>query len=256
MLTVDFDRLGVGPGTRVLDIGCGAGRHSYEALRRGAVVTAADLDRDALRGVREMAAAMRLAGEVPAGGRLATRVVDALKMPFRSEAFDVVIASEILEHIPEDTVAMAEIARVLRPGGEAAVTVPRSGPERVCWALSDEYHNNEGGHVRIYDGDVLRARLRSTGLQPRESTHAHALHAPYWWLKCLVGVRRDDALPARVYHSFLVWEMINRPRATRWLEWALNPAIGKSLVVYLRKPVPRRVRRGRAAGRGSTRAAA
>ena len=120
------------------------------------------------------------------------------------------------------------------------MTVPRYWPERVCWALSDEYHDNEGGHVRIYGGDVLRARLRSTGLQPRESTHAHALHSPYWWLKCLVGVRRDNALPARLYHSFLVWEMVNRPRATRLLERALNPVIGKSLVVYLRKPIARR----------------
>ena len=64
------------------------------------------------------------------------------------------MASEVLEHIPDDVTAMAEIARVLKPGGRVAVTVPRYGPERICWALSDEYHANEGGHIRIYRRDV------------------------------------------------------------------------------------------------------
>ena len=82
MLTVDFERLGVGPGTRVLDLGCGQGRHAFEALRRGAAVVAADIDDKALADVAQMAAAMIAAGEVPATGRLATRHADALALPF------------------------------------------------------------------------------------------------------------------------------------------------------------------------------
>ena len=42
MLTVDFDRLGIGPSTKVIDVGCGAGRHAFEAYRRGADVIATD----------------------------------------------------------------------------------------------------------------------------------------------------------------------------------------------------------------------
>ena len=48
MLTVDFDRLGLEPGDRVLDMGCGAGRHAFEMYRRGADVIAFDMDADEL----------------------------------------------------------------------------------------------------------------------------------------------------------------------------------------------------------------
>ncbi|MFN2466081.1 MAG: class I SAM-dependent methyltransferase [Candidatus Dormibacteria bacterium] len=242
MLTVDFDRLGIGPGTRVLDLGCGMGRHSHEALRRGARVTAADLDRKALKHVEAVATAMKDAGEVTPGGSLTVAVEDALHLSFADGTFDVVIVSEVFEHIPQDRAGMAEVHRVLRPGGRAAITVPRYLPEAVCWLLSTEYHSNKGGHVRIYQGDVLRDRLRTAGLTIAGSAHAHALHSPYWWVKCAIGVRRDDALPARLIHRFLVYDMMRRPRWTRMLEAALNPVIGKSLVIYVERPARRRAR--------------
>ncbi|HEV1997337.1 MAG TPA: class I SAM-dependent methyltransferase [Candidatus Dormibacteraeota bacterium] len=237
MLTIDFDRLGIGPGTRVLDLGCGMGRHSHEALRRGAAVTAADLDRKALEHVEAVATAMHEAGEVTAGGSLEVAVANALDLQFTDNSFDVVIVSEVFEHIQEDQAGMAEVRRVLRPGGVGAVTVPRYLPEAVCWLISTEYHSNEGGHVRIYQGDVLRQRLRHAGLSVSGSAHAHALHSPYWWVKCAVGVRRDEALPARLYHRFLVYDMMRRPAWSRALEAALNPLLGKSLVVYVEKPL-------------------
>ena len=72
MLTVDFARLQLQPGVRVLDVGCGNGRHAFEALRRGAEVIATDLDGAALADVERMAAAMALAGEVGDEGSLRT----------------------------------------------------------------------------------------------------------------------------------------------------------------------------------------
>ena len=116
---------------------------------------------------------------------------DALRLPFADGAFDRVIASEVLEHIPDDEAAMAELARVLRPGGTMAVTVPRCGPEFVNWALSDDYHDVPGGHVRIYRRASWSSRLQGAGLRPVGSHHAHGLHSPYWWLRCLVGPTND-----------------------------------------------------------------
>jgi SAM-dependent methyltransferase len=236
MLTVDYDRLGVGPGDLVLDLGCGFGRHAFEAARRGASVVALDAGADEVAQVRGTFGAMVEEGEL-APGHPATAVQgDALALPFADGTFDRVIASEVLEHIPEDGSAMAELSRVLRPGGTMAVTVPRFGPEAVNWALSNDYHDIPGGHVRIYRRSTLLERLRRAGLRPTDSHHAHALHSPYWWLRCFVGPRRDDHPAVRAYHKLLVWDIMRAPRLTRVTERVLNPLLGKSLVVYLEKP--------------------
>ena len=236
MLTVDFDQFPVGPGDRVLDMGCGAGRHAFSVYRRGADVVALDMSEKDLREVGVMFRAMELEGEVPAAATATAVRGNAYALPFADASFDRVIAAEVLEHLPEDVEAMGELTRVLRPGGLLAVTVPRWGPEKVCWALSDAYHEVEGGHVRIYRGSELVSRLRGTGLVKTGAHHAHALHAPYWWLKCAVGVTNDANPLVKAYHSLLVWDMVKRPLLTRVAERVLQPVVGKSLVVYLRKP--------------------
>ncbi len=237
MLTVDLDqRLAVKPGDWVLDLGCGGGRHAFEVYRRGADVVAFDQNAKDLADVAAMFSAMAAEGEAPPGATARTVEGDALALPFDDDSFDTVIAAEILEHIPRDTAAIAELARVVRPGGKVAVSVPRWLPERVCWALSREYHEVEGGHVRIYRRAQLVGRLEAAGLHFVDSHHAHALHSPYWWLKCAVGVNNDDALLPRSYHRLLVWDIMRRPWITRTAERVLDPAIGKSLVLYFTKP--------------------
>ncbi|WP_293785415.1 class I SAM-dependent methyltransferase [uncultured Aeromicrobium sp.] len=236
MLTVDFDRLRVGRGTRFIDVGAGAGRHSYEALRRGAQVTALDLDEVELKGVQEMFDAMIEEGQVPPGATGETVVASILDLPYDDASFDTVLASEILEHVPEDEQGIAELSRILAPGGTLAVTVPRWLPERLCWALSDEYHANEGGHIRIYKADELRRKLEATGLVFTHRHHAHALHSPFWWLKCAVGVDREQHPLVRAYHRLLVWDMMRAPALTRTTEKALDPLIGKSVALYFTKP--------------------
>ena len=236
MLTVDFDRLGLRPGERVLDLGCGAGRHAFEMYRRGGDVIAFDQDADELSGVRDLFVAMKEGGEVPAGAEADIKQGDALAMPFADEEFDRIVASEVLEHIPDDETAIAELVRVLRPGGTIAVTVPRWLPEKICWALSDQYHEVEGGHVRIYSDKELIGKLANAGLELQGKDYAHGLHSPYWWIKCAVGVDRDQHPLVKAYHRVLVWDIMKKPLATRLAERALNPLIGKSLVLYLRKP--------------------
>jgi SAM-dependent methyltransferase len=234
VLTVDFEQFPVAPGERVLDMGCGGGRHAFALYQRGAHVVALDMDAAELKDVAGMFDA--LAGEVPSGAHAQAVRGDAYRLPFANATFDKVIAAEILEHLPADSNAMAELARVLKPGGRIAVTVPRWLPEKVCWALSDDYHANEGGHIRIYRADQLKDRLTAQGLELEGGHHAHALHAPYWWIKCAVGVERTEHPLVKAYHRLLVWDMMRAPWPTRLAERVLNPLIGKSVVVYLRKP--------------------
>jgi SAM-dependent methyltransferase len=236
MLTVDYDKLGVQPGDRLLDLGCGFGRHAFEAARRGASVIALDAGPEEVAQVRGTLAAMVEAGELTGDHPAAAVQGDALALPFPDATFDRVIASEVLEHIPDDRAAMAELARVLRPGGTMAVTVPRAGPEAINWALSDEYHDTPGGHVRIYRRSTLERRLSATGLRPTGFHHAHGLHSPYWWLRCVVGPSNDTNPAVEAYHKVLVWDIVKAPFVTRAADRVLSPLIGKSLVLYLTKP--------------------
>ncbi|HUE34254.1 MAG TPA: methyltransferase domain-containing protein [Mycobacterium sp.] len=235
MLTVDFDRLGIGPSTTVIDVGCGAGRHAFEAYRRGADVVAFDRAESELRSVDTILRAMAEAGEVPATASAKVVVGDALSLPYADETFDCVIASEILEHIPQDDAAIAELIRVLKVGGTLVVSVPRWLPEQVCWLLSDEYHSNEGGHVRIYRASELRDKIACGGMELTHAHHAHALHSPFWWLKCAVGVSNSDHPAVAAYHKLLVWDLMRRPKITQLAESLLNPVVGKSVAMYFVK---------------------
>jgi SAM-dependent methyltransferase len=238
VLTADFDRLGVVEGDRLLDLGCGFGRHAFEALRRGAQVVALDAGMDEVVQVRAVMAAMLDAGEIsPETVRAGGIQANALRLPFADARFDRIVASEVLEHIADDTTAIAELARVLRPGGTMAVTVPRCGPEVLNWLLSDAYHEVPGGHIRIYRRAELRRRVGAAGLRPTGGHHTHGLHSPYWWLRCLVGPTNDANRFVAAYHRFLVWDIEKRPFLTRVLERVLSPLMGKSLVLYFEKPV-------------------
>jgi SAM-dependent methyltransferase len=238
MLTVDYDRLGLRAGELVLDLGCGFGRHAYEVLRRGGRVVACDMAIPELVEVRNTYAAMVASGELDRDVTATATAGDATRLPFPDATFDRVIASEVLEHVPNDQGALDELMRVLKPGGIIAVTVPAFLPERICWALSDDYHApaEVGGHVRIYTRAELGVKMELAGLEPVDYHRAHALHSPYWWLKCAVGTKNDDHPLVRAYLRFLTWDIVEQPGVTRVAERVLSPVLGKSAIIYARKP--------------------
>lgn len=235
MITVDFKKVDIKPGYRILDIGCGSGRHTCAAYRfEKTIVIGADLNFKDTCEARKRLLYHDALGE-HGGGKWIISVADITRLPFQDNAFDFVICSEVLEHIPDDQSAMKEIVRILKPGKTLVVSVPRYFPERICWALSDEYYNANQGHVRIYKKKELVRSLESKGLRNWAVHFAHSLHSPYWWLKCFVGPTREDSLLVNLYHRFLTWDIMKKPAATRFLDKLLNPVAGKSLVLYFTK---------------------
>ncbi|HOO89394.1 MAG TPA: class I SAM-dependent methyltransferase [Syntrophales bacterium] len=232
MLTADFQILDIHPGDRVLDVGCGTGRHACEIFRTlGADVVGVDLNTEDLG---KAALTLYLMDDINDASWMIARA-DATKLPFKDNSFDVVICSEVLEHIPENRAAIAELVRVLREGKKLVVSVPRFLPERICWALSSAYHNEPGGHIRIYKKKELLSLLEDAGTTCWSVRYKHALHAPYWWLKCLVGHKNDTSRAVNLYKRFLEWDIIKRPAWVRTMDKMLNPLIAKSIVFYLKK---------------------
>ena len=235
MITVDFSRLPIRAGDRILDIGCGSGRHTCAAYGlEGVRVTGADLNLADLKQARQRLDFHDHLGE-HGGGAWSLSAADVTRMPFADNRFDMVVCSEVLEHIPDHKRAIREIIRVLKPGRPLVVSVPRYLPERICWALSDEYFNANQGHVRIYRKKELIDQLQRAGTRCRGHHYAHSIHAPYWWLKCFVGPTRTDSALVNLYHRLLVWDIMRKPWITRMLDRLFNPLLGKSLVVYLQK---------------------
>jgi hypothetical protein len=105
----------------------------------------------------------------------------------------------------------------------------------ICWQLSRPYHEVEGGHIRIFMATTLRKNIEAQGLYFYKRHWAHALHSPFWWLKCLFWSTADESRLVRLYHKFLVWDLMQKPTSTRLLEQALNPLFGKSVVMYFIK---------------------
>jgi SAM-dependent methyltransferase len=240
VITVDFEKLSIKPGYRVLDIGCGPGRHTCAAYTfKDVIAVGADLCFNDLVEAKERLNYHDEIGE-HGGGCWGLSVADITNLPFPDDFFDMVICSEVMEHIPEHGKAAGEIIRVLKPGKNLAVSVPRYFPEWICWALSDEYYNANQGHVRIYKKNKLIHLVEKKGVRHWGTGYAHSLHAPYWWLKCLVGPTRKDSYAVNLYHRFLTWDIMKKPVLTRFLDRLLNPIMGKSLVLYFQKTNGRR----------------
>jgi ubiquinone/menaquinone biosynthesis C-methylase UbiE len=235
VITVDFKRLKIRPGCRILDIGCGTGRHTSAAFQLEKItVIGADRNINDLCEAGDRIQLHERLGE-HGGGRWGLAAADITGLPFKNNVFDLVICSEVLEHIARDDIAASEIIRVLKPGHILVVSVPRYLPERICWALSRDYTATDNGHIRIYRKKKLIRCLEGFGLKHWAVRYAHSLHTPYWWLKCLVGPNREDATLVNLYHRFLSWDIMDKPRLVGWVDRLFNPVLGKSLVIYFKK---------------------
>lgn len=240
MQTIDYKIFKLAAGDVVLDLGCGEGRHAISTYVEGESAASIGVHSIGVDlSLKDLQTAQQRFNDFSTihdqNKQFSLAAASALDLPFADNTFDKIVCSEVLEHIPDYKAALAEIHRVLKPHGLLAISVPRYLPEQICWWLSDEYHANEGGHLRIFRASALRQDVELFGMRFLCKHWAHALHAPFWWLKCLFWKTQNSNGLVKAYHRMLVWDLMKRPWLTRTLERLLNPVCGKSVVMYFIK---------------------
>src|SRR5579859_5548598 len=176
---------------RLLEIGCGAGRNlrAFAHYRPDLTLQGVDISRVAL----EEAAA--------AGGPIVYRLGDALHLPYPDASFDIVVLFDVLEHVPDVGRAVAEIARVLRPGGTFHGFVPCEGNRRTLFALLrhsrrwpiHRWKRDHIGHIQILTTRQMHGILEAHGLIVRDITYSFHLLGQihdivdYWRREQLAG---------------------------------------------------------------------
>ena len=154
----------VASGERVLDLGCGDGAFAAALLDADCAVTMADVAGEALRRARARAP-----------GAAAVALAEGAPLPFEEDAFDLVWAGEVLEHVADVVGLLAEVRRVLRWGGELLVTTPWHGRLVVA---TDAHFDPRADHLRFFSARTLRAILADAGFASVSVTRAgRGLHA-------------------------------------------------------------------------------
>jgi ubiquinone/menaquinone biosynthesis C-methylase UbiE len=154
-LRLRFLRAEVRSGDRTLDLGCGDGRLTGELAQRAAGTVGADVAERALDRARARHPELEFQ-LVPFCGEL----------PFDDLAFDLVWASEVIEHVADTARWLSEVRRVLAPGGRLLLTTPSHGRLRLLGGGIERYSAPLGDHLHLYSARSLRTLLHEFGFAP------------------------------------------------------------------------------------------
>ena len=233
MLTFNFKKYTLNHNGSMLDVGCGEGRHIFGVMQEYPMMKCVglDMDDDSLKKAEEGYSYFESISEVGAEFIKGS----AYSLPFPDNTFDLIVCSEVLEHLHEYNDAVIEINRVLKPGGKFFASVPAFWPEKICWYLSKEYQNQPGGHLRIFDQKKLIHEIESRGFIFISSEKFHSIHSPYWWLRCFFWKSQEKNLLVKVYKKILERHILKKPRIIDNIDKLMNPIMGKSFSMYFKK---------------------
>ena len=233
MLTFDFNRININPVGTMLDLGCGEGRHIFGVMEKFPDLKCIGLDPHiesldkAFEGLKFLESISNTKTNFLSGS--------AYSLPFSDDSFDLVVCSEVLEHLHDYKDAIKEINRVLKPGGQFLASVPAEFPEKICWLLSEAYQNQPGGHLRIFKKNELIKEIAEHNFTFESSQRFHSIHSAYWWLRCLFWKSQESNIIIKGYKKILERHILKKPFFLDSLDKIFNPILGKSIAFYFVK---------------------
>ena len=233
MLTFNLTKYSLNESGTMLDVGCGEGRHIFGIMQNYPEMKCIGLDMDddslvkAEEGYEFFESISNAGAEFLKGS--------AYSLPFQNNSLDLIVCSEVLEHLHQYNDAVKEIHRVLKPGGKFYASVPASWPEKICWALSKDYQNQPGGHLRIFNQSKLVSEISDAGFKFLSSDRFHSIHAPYWWIRCLFWNTQDSNIIVKLYKKILERHILKKPFLLDFIDKIFNPFMGKSFSMYFEK---------------------
>lgn len=233
MLTFDFNRVNINPEGTMLDLGCGEGRHIFGVMEKFPDLKCIGLDPHiesldkAFEGLKFLESISNTKTNFLSGS--------AYSLPFSDDSFDLVVCSEVLEHLHDYKDAIKEINRVLKPGGQFLASVPAEFPEKICWLLSEAYQNQPGGHLRIFKKNELIKEIAEHNFSFESSQRFHSIHSAYWWLRCLFWKSQESNIVIKGYKKILERHILKKPFFLDLIDKIFNPILGKSIAFYFIK---------------------
>ena len=233
MLTFNLTKYELNESGTMLDVGCGEGRHIFGIMQEHPEMKCIglDMDNDSLHKAEEGYEYFKSISNVGAEFLKGS----AYSLPFLDNSLDLIVCSEVLEHLHQYNDAVKEIHRVLKPGGKFYASVPASWPEKICWVLSKDYQNQPGGHLRIFNQSGLVSEIEESGFKFLSSDRFHSIHAPYWWLRCFFWNTQDSNFVVNGYKKMLEKHILKKPFFLDFIDKIFNPFLGKSFSMYFEK---------------------
>jgi len=229
--TFNFNLLNLKKIKKVIDVGCGNGRHLKSLGFKLTDSEIIGIDQSA----SEITKLNKEFNESVCKNGNAYKFItgDIREMDVPDNSQDLVVCSEVLEHVPNFEAVLEECYRILKPGSVMLISVPSYFPESLCWKYSKKYMQTPGGHIRIFKKNFLKERFKALNLKLFKHHREHALHSIYWIIRARNNMEENNFLKS--FHNLLVRQMFGQAKFSFALEKLLNPFFGKSECFYLRK---------------------
>ncbi len=220
------------PGHTVIDVGCGDGGYIGFVAAQGAEVLFVDQDPERLARTEERI-------------RTSARAYRAIQsdcdpIPIDDAVGDLVICTEVLEHVPDPAKFLRELIRIAKPGAQLLISVPDSRSEQFVSATAPPECFQEPNHIRIFTAQAFETLVRDAGLEIESHRFTGCFWSVFWplsWMTCEPGggLPLDNKHPI-VEHWVQLWQLVQAHPDGHKIREALNGLLPKSQSIIARKP--------------------